>query len=112
MQGGSDTYRPATPDSALASGLQPTSPIDDLTLALTNFSRVPSPELLQNLCCCCGEEDCETTKNWLALKSKLENRLILSAGESKAAWFVQHCHVLYRGRLCFVTETRGLRAAT
>lgn len=78
MPGSSDTRRPATPDSVLASSLQATSPIDDLTLALTNFSRVPSPEL-QNLCCCCGEEDCETTKNWLALKGKLESRLILSA---------------------------------
>ena len=93
----------------LASGLQPVSPLDDLTLALTNFS---SFELLQNLFYCCGEGDRETPKNWLALKSKLENKLILGAGESKATWFVQHCHILYRGWLCFVTEVRGLRAAT
>jgi len=112
MPGSSDTRRPATPDSVLASSLQATSPIDDLTLALTNFSRVPSPEL-QNLCCCCGEEDCETTKNWLALKGKLESRLILSAGRSKAARLFQHCKMFpHRGRLCFVAETRGLRAAT
>ncbi|KAL4081515.1 hypothetical protein V8B97DRAFT_1863528 [Scleroderma yunnanense] len=80
MHGTSDARRPATPDLVLASSLhQATSPIDDLTLALTNFSRVPSPEPLHTVSCCCGDEDCETTKNWLALKSKLESRLILCA---------------------------------
>ncbi|KAG6336482.1 hypothetical protein ID866_2596 [Astraeus odoratus] len=74
------TDSPAIPDSPLASSLhRATSTIDDLTLALTNVSRVPSPEPQQNVCCCCGNEECETTKNWLALKSKLESRLILSA---------------------------------
>ncbi|KIJ69912.1 hypothetical protein HYDPIDRAFT_79094 [Hydnomerulius pinastri MD-312] len=73
-------YRPATPDSTFASSLyHATSNIDDLTLALTNFSRVPSPEPQQHVCCCCKNEDCETTKSWLAVKSKLESRLILSA---------------------------------
>jgi hypothetical protein len=55
--------------------------IDDLTLALANFSRVASPELPSAILCCCGQEDCENTKCWLAVKSNLENRLILSAGE-------------------------------
>ncbi|KAH7931341.1 hypothetical protein BV22DRAFT_998573 [Leucogyrophana mollusca] len=73
-------YRPATPDSTFASSLyHATSTIDDLTLALTNFSRVPSPEPDRTLCCCCGSEECETTKSWLASKAKLESRLILSA---------------------------------
>ncbi|KAF9238787.1 hypothetical protein BU15DRAFT_47300 [Melanogaster broomeanus] len=70
-------YRPATPDSS--SLYHATGTIDDLTHALTNFSRVPSPEPQVQICCCCGSEDCEATKSWLALKSKLESRLILSA---------------------------------
>ncbi|KAF9238792.1 hypothetical protein BU15DRAFT_75015 [Melanogaster broomeanus] len=70
-------YRPATPDSS--SLYHATGTIDDLTHALTNFSRVPSPEPQIQICCCCGSEDCEATKSWLALKSKLESRLILSA---------------------------------
>jgi hypothetical protein len=57
-----------------------TTTVDDLTIALTNYSRVPSPEPRQPLTCCCGSEDCEYTKGWLAFKSKLESRLILSAG--------------------------------
>jgi hypothetical protein len=57
-----------------------TTTVDDLTIALTNYSRVPSPEPRQPLTCCCGSEDCECTKGWLAFKSKLESRLILSAG--------------------------------
>ncbi|KAF8843120.1 hypothetical protein BDN67DRAFT_979080 [Paxillus ammoniavirescens] len=82
MQGepASDYRRPATPDSTIASSLyHATSTIDDLTLALTSFSRVPSPEPQRQICCCCGNEDCEATKSWIALKSKLESRLILSA---------------------------------
>ncbi|KAG8218507.1 hypothetical protein J3R82DRAFT_4144 [Butyriboletus roseoflavus] len=76
----SSDYRPATPDSPLTSSLyHATSTIDDLTLALTNFSRVPSPEPQRQICCCCGSEECDTTKAWLALKSKLESRLVLSA---------------------------------
>ncbi|KIK94069.1 hypothetical protein PAXRUDRAFT_143685 [Paxillus rubicundulus Ve08.2h10] len=68
------------PDSTTASSLDhATSTIDDLTLALTSFSRVPSPEPQRQICCCCGNEDCEATKNWIALKSRLESRLILSA---------------------------------
>lgn len=84
MQVDSSDYRPATPDSPLANSLyHATSTIDDLTLALTNFSRVPSPEPQRQICCCCGSEECDTTKAWLALKSKLESRLVLSAGESE-----------------------------
>ncbi|KAF9226730.1 hypothetical protein BS17DRAFT_500792 [Gyrodon lividus] len=76
----SPDYRPATPDSTIASSLyHATSTIDDLTLALTNFSRVPSPEPQRQIYCCCGNDECEATKSWLALKSKLESRLILSA---------------------------------
>jgi len=31
---------------------------------------------------CCGKEDCENMVSWLAMKSRLESRLILSAGMS------------------------------
>ena len=102
MQADSSDYRLATLDSPLASSLDhATSTIDDLTLALTNFSRVPSPELQRQICCCCGSEECDATKAWLALKSKLESRLVLSAGESE-----------YRGRVpvCqFPSQRSGLR---
>ncbi|KAG9317330.1 hypothetical protein JVU11DRAFT_1529 [Chiua virens] len=75
----SSHYCPTSLESPLATSLDhATSTIDDLTLALTNFSRVPSPEP-QQICCCCGNEDCEATKTWLGVKSKLESRLILSA---------------------------------
>ena len=74
------TSRPTTPDSP-SSLRKATATIDDLTAALSNFSRVPSPEPLNAALCCCGWEDCESSKAWSALKSKLENRLILSAGE-------------------------------
>lgn len=80
MQSVLDTAHATTPDSVLASTLHgTTSSVDDLTLALNNFSRLLSPEPQQNVLCCCGEEDCEVTKNWLALKTRLESRLILSA---------------------------------
>lgn len=74
--------RPMTPESPLANSLyHATSNIDDLTLALANFSRVPSPEPPSRLPCCCGRDDCIHTTSWMALKSRLESRLILSAGE-------------------------------
>ena len=102
MQVDSSDYRSATPDTPLTSSLyRATSTIDDLTLALTNFSRVPSPEPQRQICCCCGSEECEATKAWLALKSKLESRLVLSAGESECQgghhWYVNARH---RGRVC------------
>lgn len=73
--------RPLTPDSPMSNSLQRiTHNIDDLTLALANFSRGTSPEPPDLATCCCGKEDCETSKTWLAWKSKMESRLVLSAG--------------------------------
>lgn len=60
-----------------------TSTIDDLTIALANFSRVPSPEP-SVLSCCCGRDDCENANAWFSMKSKLESRLILSAEVGQA----------------------------
>ncbi|KAI6135098.1 hypothetical protein EV401DRAFT_2250204 [Pisolithus croceorrhizus] len=80
MQTVSDTTHSTTPDSVIANTPHhSTSTADDLTLALNNLSDVSSPEPLQSVLCCCGQEECEATKNWLALKGKLEGRLILSA---------------------------------
>ena len=73
----------STPDSPLTmtSSLEhATSTIDDLTLALANFSRLPSPDPLSTVTCCCKREDCENVQAWHALKSRLESRLTLSAG--------------------------------
>ncbi|KAI0737703.1 hypothetical protein C8Q80DRAFT_1294198 [Daedaleopsis nitida] len=77
--------RPLTPDSQLTSSLhRATANIDELTNALTAASRLSSPEP-ENVCtCCCGREECETSKTWAALKAKLESRLVLSAEVGRA----------------------------
>ena len=76
-----DSNRPITPESPLESSLyHATSTIDDLTTALANFSRVPSAEPPSTVACCRGKENWENLKSWLALKSRLASRLILSAG--------------------------------
>ncbi|KAF9498649.1 hypothetical protein BDN71DRAFT_1481051 [Pleurotus eryngii] len=61
-----------------------TSTIDELTVALTNYSRLSSPELEYFATCCCGRKECANTKSWAAFKSALENRLILSAEVGQA----------------------------
>ncbi|THV03334.1 hypothetical protein K435DRAFT_748008 [Dendrothele bispora CBS 962.96] len=79
--------RPITPesDSQLANSLDiAANTIDDLTLALANFSRVSSPEPPSSLTCCCGRPDCENTLAWQAKKSRLESRLTLSAQVGQA----------------------------
>ncbi|KAI0920845.1 hypothetical protein AcW1_004995 [Taiwanofungus camphoratus] len=77
--------RPPTPDSPLSNSLRhATNTIDDLTLALTNFSRMSSPEPPNITTCCCGREECETSKAWLAFKAKMESRLVLSAEVGQA----------------------------
>jgi hypothetical protein len=84
MMNGLSPSRPATPHSPLTSSLyHATSTIDDLTAALANFSRVPSPEPLEAVTCCCKQDDCENLKAWLELKSRLGSRLILSAGSDR-----------------------------
>jgi hypothetical protein len=75
-----DSWPPTSSSPRPGSLYHATTTVDDLTLALTNYSRVPSPEPPPPLTCCCGSEDCEYTKGWLEFKSKLESRLILSAG--------------------------------
>ncbi|TBU46395.1 hypothetical protein BD309DRAFT_954190 [Dichomitus squalens] len=77
--------RALTPDSQLTSSLhRATTTIDELTHALTSVSRVSSPDPDNVATCCCGREDCETSKSWAAFKTKLESRLVLSAEVGRA----------------------------
>ncbi|RDB19916.1 hypothetical protein Hypma_012965 [Hypsizygus marmoreus] len=85
MDGDPNKSRPTTPESPLTNSFyHANSTVDDLTAALANFSRVPSPEPPTILTCCCGNEDCENAKAWMELKSRLESRLILSAKVGQA----------------------------
>jgi hypothetical protein len=80
---GGDNAQSKTPESPLTSNLRHASAtIDELTSALANFSRVPSPEPQSAISCCCGKGDCENTRAWLTLKANLEGRLALSAGKA------------------------------
>lgn len=55
--------------------------MDDLTRALHKFStRSPPPVKLQ---CCCGREDCPMFAQWQQHRTKLEDELMLSAGEAR-----------------------------
>ncbi|KAJ7724737.1 hypothetical protein DFH07DRAFT_1003651, partial [Mycena maculata] len=79
--------RPPTPDSPLTnrdSLYDATTTIDDLTQALENVSRVPSPEPPAAYFCCCGRDNCENVQAWLRVKSRLESRLTLSAEVGQA----------------------------
>lgn len=67
--------RASTPQSPLAKAA---TTIDDLTVALSNFSRAPTPDPV--IVCCCRREECESTRAWASFRAKLESRLVLSAG--------------------------------
>lgn len=60
--------------------LRATSTVDALTAALAETSRAQTPELPDALRCCCARPDCVNLRGWLRAKSKLESRLVLSAG--------------------------------
>ncbi len=69
------------PISPSPSFLDASSVIDDLTRSLTDYSRVSTPEPPTHAQgCSCNTNDSEYTKAWMAVKTKLENRLVLSAG--------------------------------
>lgn len=96
--------RPATPASPRTSSLyHATATIDDLTMALVNFSRVPSPEPPNLLACCCGREDCENALSWLECKSRLESRLTLSGGgeSSRPVLLLIPINLQRSAKLCF-----------
>lgn len=84
MHGGLENSRPDSPASFMTNSLDnATAHIDDLTDALANFSRLPSPEPQTALSCCCQNADCPNLNSWNDLKSRLESRLELSAGKSR-----------------------------
>lgn len=73
------TPGPSSPSSR--SFLDASSAIDDLTHSLTDYSRVSTPEPPSHASGCnCNTNDSEYTKAWMAVKTKLETRLVLSAG--------------------------------
>jgi len=71
---------PASNSPLSRSFLDASTAIDDLTRSLSDYSRVSTPEPPG---CECNAEDSEYTKAWLAVKAKLESRLVLSAGASE-----------------------------
>ena len=76
-----ETGTPATGSPLSRSFIDASSAIDDLTRSLVDYSRVSTPEPPSHLPRCqCDTEDSEYTKAWLAVKAKLESRLVLSAG--------------------------------
>ena len=68
-----------------------TATIDKLTTSLSNHSRSSSPEPPHVTTCCCGRDDCENARAWLAYKAKLEGRLVLSAGEFYMTSYSPRC---------------------
>ncbi|KXN84412.1 hypothetical protein AN958_12641 [Leucoagaricus sp. SymC.cos] len=101
--------RPRTPESSLSSLCHATNTIDDLTLALSSFSRGTSPEPQINLICCCGREHCENLHAWHECKARLETRLTLSAEVGQA---LLRRHEAYVGRhevQCRIKQTTDLR---
>jgi hypothetical protein len=80
---------PATSSPLSRSFLDASTAIDDLTRSLVDYSRVSTPEPPSHFpgCQCnTDSEDNEYTKAWLAVKAKLESRLVLSAGASYNPW--------------------------
>ncbi|KAF8497341.1 hypothetical protein JB92DRAFT_3125710 [Gautieria morchelliformis] len=71
--------RASTPESPLAKAA---TTIDDLTAALSNFSRAPTPD--PAIICCCRRDDCESSCSWASFRAKLESRLVLSAEVGQA----------------------------
>lgn len=83
-QPSTDMSTPATGSPLSRSFIDASSAIDDLTRSLVDYSRVSTPEPSSHLPRCqCDTEDSEYTRAWLAVKAKLESRLVLSAG----AWY-------------------------
>ncbi|KAF8506038.1 hypothetical protein F5888DRAFT_1839915 [Russula emetica] len=76
---------PATASPLSRSFLDANTAIDDLTRSLADYSRVSTPEPPSHLPGCeCNAEESEYTRAWLAVKAKLESRLVLSAEVGQA----------------------------
>jgi hypothetical protein len=79
---------PATVSPLSRSFLDANTAVDDLTRSLADYSRASTPEPPSHLPGCgCSAEDSEYTRAWLAVKAKLESRLVLSAGASSLLVF-------------------------
>ncbi|KAI9508672.1 hypothetical protein F5148DRAFT_979510 [Russula earlei] len=82
--------------------LDASTAIDDLTRSLVDYSRVSTPDPPLHLPECeCNTEDSEYTKAWLAVKAKLESRLVLSAEVGQA---LLQRHEAYVRRLVQATK--------
>jgi hypothetical protein len=95
---------PATVSPLSRSFLDASTAIDDLTRSLADYSRVSTPEPPSHLPRCeCDTEDSEYTRAWLAVKAKLESRLVLSAGASYVPWFhpILTDHAKRLGKPCY-----------
>ncbi|KAH9998330.1 hypothetical protein BJV77DRAFT_1064847 [Russula vinacea] len=76
---------PATVSPLSRSFLDASTAVDDLTRSLADYSRVSTPEPPPHLPGCeCNTEHSEYTRAWLAVKAKLESRLVLSAEVGQA----------------------------
>lgn len=92
-------FRSSSPDSLMTNSLyRATATIDELTATLAKVSRTPSsgpgPDGSETslMSCCCGSADCDKLAAWAAFQAKLENRVILCAGESSpVAWTAFFC---------------------
>ncbi|KAI0248670.1 hypothetical protein BJV78DRAFT_1284572 [Lactifluus subvellereus] len=93
------TPGPSSPSRSL---LDASTAIDHLTRSLSDYSRVSTPEPPPHVPRCeCHTEDSEYTKAWLAVKAKLETRLVLSAEVGQA---------LLQRHEAYVEERAGQRA--
>ncbi|KAI0265101.1 hypothetical protein BC834DRAFT_970298 [Gloeopeniophorella convolvens] len=82
-----DVSRESTPgpSSPSPSFLDASTAIDDLTRTLADYSRVSTPEPPSHAHGYdCASDDSDYTKAWLAVKAKLESRLVLSAEVGQA----------------------------
>ncbi|KIJ57138.1 hypothetical protein M422DRAFT_219025 [Sphaerobolus stellatus SS14] len=73
---------PATTISEVDFSTRDGKTIDDLTVALANFSRAQTPDI--TIGCCCQQENCESMRAWADVRAKLESRLVLSAEVGQA----------------------------
>lgn len=108
--GMSQRSTPATASPLSRSFLDANTAVDDLTRSLADYSRVSTPEPPSHLPGCeCSAEDSEYTRAWLAVKAKLESRLVLSAGASyNSRSSTRFRLIVHRGWASLVAETRSI----
>lgn len=90
-------------ETAYSSNPMSRSTFDEFTSALASYSRAPTPDPLCRVCCCKRarstdseevqdeereeegqeEQECEHCQAWIALREKLEERLVLAAKVSR-----------------------------